>query len=33
MGVSWAIDINPLAIHPYAKDGYAKDRLGSCLAK
>ena len=32
-GASWTIDINPLAIWPYHNDGYAKDSLGSCIAR
>jgi len=30
-GVDWKIEINPLAIYPYAEEDYPKQRLGSCL--
>jgi hypothetical protein len=30
-GVDWKIEINPLAIYPYADSDYPKQSLGSCL--
>ncbi|KAK7757513.1 hypothetical protein SLS62_000528 [Diatrype stigma] len=30
--VPWTIDVNPNQIYAYAKDGYAKESLGNCLA-
>ncbi|KAI1848375.1 hypothetical protein JX265_008844 [Neoarthrinium moseri] len=31
--VPWTVDVNPNQIYAYAKDGYAKDSLGSCIAE
>lgn len=31
-GVPWTIEVNPNALYPYAKEGYAKDSLGSCIS-
>jgi hypothetical protein len=31
LGTEWKIEINPLAIYPYAEDEYPKTRLGTCL--
>jgi hypothetical protein len=31
LGAAWTIDINPLVLWPYAVDGYAKERLGTCI--
>lgn len=32
LGTEWTIDINPNQIHAYAKEGYAKESTGSCIA-
>ncbi|KAJ9149791.1 hypothetical protein NKR23_g4092 [Pleurostoma richardsiae] len=32
LSVPWTIDIDPKAIYPYAKEGYAKESLGKCIA-
>jgi hypothetical protein len=32
LGAEWKVDINPLAIYPYAQEGsYAQRSLGACL--
>ncbi|EPE05230.1 hypothetical protein F503_03835 [Ophiostoma piceae UAMH 11346] len=33
LGTAWTIDVNPLAIFPYASNDYAKESLGSLLAE
>ncbi len=33
LGVPWTIEIDPNAIYPYAKEDYAKNSLGSCIAR
>lgn len=32
LGTAWTIDINPLAVYPYASNDYAKESLGSLLS-
>ncbi|KAI3545937.1 hypothetical protein CABS03_01259 [Colletotrichum abscissum] len=32
LGTEWTLkDISPIALYPYAEEGYAKERLGSCI--
>lgn len=31
--VPWTIEVNPNQIYAYAKSDYAKESLGSCLAR
>lgn len=33
LGQPWTVDINPLALFPYAKDGYAKESTGSMISQ
>lgn len=30
-GVLWTIEVNRNALYLYAREGYAKDSLGSCI--
>ena len=31
--VPWTVDVNPNQLYAYAADGYAKESLGSCIAR
>jgi hypothetical protein len=32
MGTPWTLEVDPLALYPYAEDGWAKSSLGDCIA-